>query len=200
MSAWAGAAGAPPHARVTGTARGGRGLVVGSVASGLAVGGHVLAAGTPPGLMSLAGLTAAAVLVAVALSGVRWRLATLLALLLGVQATFHVALASAGHAHAPALTHAAHAGATTDGSGWRMLAAHLVAAALTALLLRRGEDVFWQLASAVTRPARAARLLLGAPATAPRRPDLAGARSTAPLVGRLVDVAPRRGPPAPAAG
>ena len=197
MSTRVRSAGAP----VTGAARWLRGATVGTVASGLAVGGHVLGAGSPPGLLALSGLTATAVLVAVALSGVRWRLATLQALLLGVQVVFHVALATAGHVHGAALTHPGHASAASGGTDVRMLAGHLVAAALTAVLLRRGEDVFWQISSAVLRPVRAARLLLLAPVARPHRLGTAGShRSTALLSGRLVDVAPRRGPPAPAVG
>ena len=81
--------------------------MVGVVASAVVLGGHVLGAGSAPGLLPLTGLTAAAVLVAVALSGVRWRLAPLLALLLGAQVAFHVAFA-AGHAHGVPTAHAAH--------------------------------------------------------------------------------------------
>src|SRR4051812_44125045 len=98
MSSSAPSAAAGPAAPLAGAARWLRGATVGTVASAVALGGHVLGAGSAPGLLPLTGLTAAAVLVAVALSGVRWRLAPLLALLLGAQVAFHVAFA-AGHAH-----------------------------------------------------------------------------------------------------
>jgi hypothetical protein len=173
---------------VAGAARWVRGAAVGSVASAVSVGGHVLGSGSAPGLLPLTGLTSVAVLVAVALSGVRWRLPSLLALLLGAQVVFHVAFAAPGHA--------AHVAAAPGGVSGRMLALHLVAAVVTAVLLRRGEDVCWQLASAVARPARIARLLEATP-VAQQLPRLVvsvqPARSTMPS--RLVDAAPRRGPP-----
>src|SRR5690242_10038052 len=103
------AAGADAEARrpVAGAARWVRGATVGSVASAVSLGGHVLGAGNAPGLLPMTGLTTVAVLVAVALSGVRWRLGPLLAVLLGAQVAFHVAFA-AGHAHAVPAAHAAH--------------------------------------------------------------------------------------------
>jgi hypothetical protein len=171
-----------------------RGATVGSVASAVSLGGHVLGAGSAPGLLPMTGLTTVAVLVAVALSGVRWRLGPLLAVLLGAQVAFHVAFA-AGHAHAVPAAHA-HLAAPAGVSG-RMLGMHLVAAVVTAVLLRRGEDVCWQLASAVARPARITRLLL-APAVDADRPTRLGAAAHArSMVSELlVDAAPRRGPPA----
>jgi hypothetical protein len=184
-----------------GAARWLRGAVVGFAASVVALTGHVLGAGSTPSLLPLAGLTSVAVLLAVALSGVRWRLTSLLAMLLGAQAVFHLTFASAGHAPATTLAHPAHLGsASGDGDG-RMLALHVAAALVTAWLLRRGEDVCWELASAVVRPVRAARAL--AVGTVARRvPRVAAARRRArPLLSRLlVDAAPRRGPPVPAAG
>ena len=183
---------------VAGAARWLRGATVGVVASTVSVGGHVLGAGSAPGLLPLAGLTSAAVLVAVALSGVRWRLTSLLALLLGAQVVFHVAFAAA-HIHPAAPGHTAHLTGPGGVSG-RMLALHLVAAVVTAVLLRRGEDVCWQLASAVARPVRVARLLV-ATAVAQQLPRLgAGLHGGRSMVSQLlVDTAPRRGPPAPLA-
>ncbi len=182
---------------VAGAARWQRGAMVGVVASTVSVGGHLLGSGSAPGLLPLAGLTSAAVLVAVALSGVRWRLTSLLALLLGAQVVFHVAFAAA-HGHPAAPGHTAHL--TGPGVSGRMLALHLVAAVVTAVLLRRGEDACWQLASAVARPVRVARLRV-ATAVAQQLPRLgAGRHGERSMVSQLlVDTAPRRGPPAPLA-
>lgn len=179
---------------VAGAARWVRGTTVGVVASAVSVGGHVLGAGSAPALLALTGLTSGAVLVAVALSGVRWRLASLLAVLLGAQIVFHVVLAAA-HVH-PAAGQAAHLSAAGGVSG-RMVTLHLVAAAVTAVLLRRGEDVCWQLTSAVARPARVARLMVTAVAEQVPRPGVALQPARQALSERLVDAAPRRGPPAP---
>ncbi len=181
---------------VTGAARWLRGTTVGVAASAVSVGGHVLGAGSAPRLLPLTGLTAGAVLVAVALSGVRWRLAPLMAVLLGAQVVFHVVLA-ATHVHPAAAGRVADLSAA-GGVSARMPVLHLVAAVVTALLLRRGEDVCWQLTSAVARPARVARLLVANP-VARQLPPLVVALHHAPsvLAHRLVDVAPRRGPPAP---
>jgi hypothetical protein len=187
---------APP---VGGAARWLRGATVGSVASVVSLGGHVLGAGSAPGLLPLTGLTSVAVLAAVALSGVRWRLTSLLAVLLGAQVGFHIAFAAA-HSHAAAGSgHAAHLPAA-GGPGVRMLALHLLAALVSAALLRRGEDVCWQLASAVARPARIARLRVPT-AVAELLPRLgAGVHHARSVVSELlVDAAPRRGPPAPRA-
>ena len=143
---------------VAGATRWLRGAMVGVVASTVSVGGHVLGAGSAPGLLPLAGLTSAAVLVAVALSGVRWRLTSLLALLLGAQVVFHVAFAAA-HGHPAAPGHTAHLTGPGGVSG-RMLALHLVAAVVTAVLLRRGRGRL--LAARVRgRPAGAGRPAAG---------------------------------------
>lgn len=186
---------APP---VDGAARWLRGATVGSVASLVAFGGHVLGAGSAPGPLPLTGLISVAVLVAVALSGVRWRLTSLLAVLLGAQVVFHIAFAAA-HGHPAASGHAAHLSAA-GGPGGRMLAVHALAAVVTAALLRRGEDVCWQLAAAVIRPARIARLLVTT-AVAEQLPRFgAGIHHARSMVSELlVDAAPRRGPPAPRA-
>jgi hypothetical protein len=141
MSLPAQAAAAGPVARaappVAGATRWVRGATVGWIASALSVGGHVLGAGGAPGLLPLTGLTSAAVLAAVALSGVRWRVASLLALLLGTQVVFHVVLAAA-HAHPAVPAHSTHLAAAPGSVSGRMLALHLAAAVVTALLLRCG--------------------------------------------------------------
>ena len=78
-----------------------------------------------------------------------------------------------------------------------MLALHLVAAVVTAVLLRRGEDVCWQLASAVTRPARVAGLLVATAVSQQVSRLGAGLHDGRSMVSQLlVDTAPRRGPPA----
>jgi hypothetical protein len=198
MSSPAPSAAAGPAAPVAGLARWVRGAVVGTVASAVALGGHVLGAGHAPGLLPLTGLTGTAVLVGVALSGVRWRVAPLLAVLVGAQVAFHVAFA-AGHTHGVPAGHAAHLAAAPAGVSGRMLALHLVAAVATAVLLRHGEDACWQLASAVTRPVRACRRLVARPVVELHRLGAGLCEAPAMVSELLAGTAPRRGPPAPRA-
>lgn len=176
----------------TGAARWLRGTTVALAATGLGLVGHVAGGGSVLPTRPLLVLFAALVAGSVALSGRRWTLNPLLAVLLGTQVVFHVAFAGATH-HLAGLDHqmmGAH------NPSWRMTGAHVAAAVLTALLLRRGETWCWQLAALVTRPVRAARLLTSPSLVASScwRPACAN-RVTALRSLLLVYAAPRRGPP-----
>lgn len=191
----------------TGPARLLRGSVVGLSATGLALLGHVVGGGALPPGVPLAVLGSAGVLVSVALSGRRWTLAPLLTVLLGSQVAAHVLLDSAHPASAvPAGGAGAHRHALVDhamspGASLTMLAGHVAATALTALLLRRGEAWCWRLAALVAAPVRAARLLTG-PVPASDMPSLRGPvdRTLAIFSTLLATSQPRRGPPLAVAG
>lgn len=187
----AAAASAPP---TSGALRWLRGATVGLVATGLALAGHALGGGAAPAAGPLSMIALAAVLGSVALSGQRWSATALLGVLLGVQLAAHVVFAAGAAAavpmhHAPLAVH-----------GLPMLAGHLAAAVLTALLLRRGETWCWRVTGLLSRPVRATRAL-DVPVM-PWRP--ASGRRIADRVAvlrscRLAWAQPRRGPPAVAA-
>jgi hypothetical protein len=182
-------AGAP----TSGLLRVARGAVVGSTAVGLAVAGHLVGGGSLPATttaVTVLGLTVAG---SVALSSRRWTLSALTTVLLGVQVVCHVALA--GHASAANLAAHSHA---THGASASMLVAHVLAALVTAVLLRRGESWCWRLVALLGRPAQAARLFRTRPVLATRARLVLGTdRGPALLLSLLlVDAQPRRGPPA----
>jgi hypothetical protein len=169
-----------------------RGTAVGATAMSLAVAGHVVGGGSlPPATAAiLLGLTVAG---SVALSGRRWTFSALATVLLGVQLVCHVALA--GHAEAANVAdhrHAAH------GTGAWMLVAHVLAALVTAVLLRRCESWCWRLVALLGRPTQAARLFGTRPVlttVARRLPAADGAPALLRSL-LLADAQPRRGPPA----
>jgi hypothetical protein len=183
-----------------------RGAVVGSVASTLAWLGHSLASGMSPEPSAAVWTTACAALVAVALSGRRWRLPSLLAVLLGAQVAFHVVFADVGHTvhpgHGTMSASMTHDG--TVGHGWLgafvlghtgtlMALAHVCAALVTALLLRRGEDWCWALVRLLTMPLAMVRAVGG---RLTQRRHLAAPRlSYARELLLLADCQSRRGPP-----
>jgi hypothetical protein len=133
--------GAPPTATV-GVWRLLRGGVVGATATTLAVGGHVLAAGRPPSWTVLATATIAIGAASILLSRLRWTLPRLLVLLLAGQAGLHTLFLEqaspphAGHVHTG---HATEPTATLLPDDLEMVAGHVLAAVVTALLLRQGE-------------------------------------------------------------
>ncbi len=194
-----------------------RGTVVGLSATCLAFGGHAAAGGQTPSAGPLALTALLAVTVGVALSGRRWTIAPLLTMLLGGQVLFHVAFAApasspvfAGSMSHAGMGSAAGVAAPVDGamtgmamsghSGWLMLAGHLVAAALSALALLRGEEWSWRLLDLVTAPIRGATLQPLRLPTPPPRPA-APTRARPVLRSQLLaDVASRRGPPPALAG
>ena len=159
-----------------------RGGVVGLSATALATAGHALEGGPAPALHVIPVLAVLAVLVSVTLSRVRWNLPLLLVVLTAAQVCFHLALALAGQAPAG------------EGVRGSMLAAHSIAAFLTAWLLRRGEDACWWLADCLARPARAVRAA-SVVATATVAVPWVVPCSNRRWGRDLVHTAPRRGPP-----
>lgn len=197
-----------------GTARWARGATVGLTATVLALAGHASGGGGVPPVLPVLLLTGLAVLGSVGLSGRRWSAGPLIGVLLTVQVAFHVAFGD--HVHAafgeptgspstlsPHLRHGVmHAGLAAHSLGWRMVSAHILAALVTALLLRRGEAWCWRLAAlAVAAPLRALQLSHG-PLAAPSTPPTSRVGRAAPFLRSqlLVLAAPRRGPPAALAG
>lgn len=185
----------------SGSARWARGSTVGLTATGLAMTGHAVGGGSAPPAMPLAILITGAVLGSVGLSGRRWTLGLLLGVLLTAQGAFHVAFGPAATAPTTGSTPSWHSGsaghvAVAHQLGWGMVGAHLVAALLTALLLRRGETWCWRLAALIASPMRTAQLL-AAPVAVPPVPSAVGV-DHGPMVrpaSRLVHSQARRGPP-----
>lgn len=209
----------PPGAGLptSGPLRWARGAVVGLSATCLASGGHLAAGGMPPSPGPLALTALVAVGAGVALSGRRWTLASLLMMLVGAQCCFHVAFAgptprtvfdsTMAHGGAAPVMGAdlAVRGAMPDMAmgghhGSLMVAFHLLAAVLSALVLSRGEEWSWRLLDLVGRSVRGASLTLRPEPTPPRRPT-APTRAVPVLRSRLLlDVQSRRGPPQPHVG
>jgi hypothetical protein len=168
-----------------------RGTAVGATATGLALAGHLAGGGSLPPVFTSFAVFGLAVAGSIALSGRPWTLAELLTLLLGVQVFFHVAFGN--HAMSPgAYGHAAHSLSAL------MVTAHLVAALVAALLLRRGETWCWRLTAFLRRPVQVVQAFASVSV-----PDVVltslGAgdgqvRSLRSLL--LADAQPRRGPPA----
>jgi hypothetical protein len=117
-----------------------RGLAVGAAATLLALGGHTAAGGHPPGAAVTLGAAAVVAAVALALSRARWTLPRLLAVLLAAQAGLHVAFAWTAPPSAGTHMHGSTADATLAATEPTMLAGHLAAVLLTAVVLRRGEQ------------------------------------------------------------
>jgi hypothetical protein len=169
-----------------------RGTAVGTTAMSLAVAGHVVGGGSlPPATVgTLLCLTVAG---SIALSSRRWTFSALATVLLGVQLVCHVALA--GQATASSPTDHSH---TAHGTSASMLIAHVLAAFVTAVLLRRGESWCWRLVALLGRPAQVARLFTTRSVLRPVA-RLVPAADDAPALLRsllLADAQPRRGPPA----
>ncbi|HXF02872.1 MAG TPA: hypothetical protein VN601_07765 [Arthrobacter sp.] len=143
----------------------GRSAVVAAAVLCLAAAAHTAAGGTlphPAVVLALAALTWLPVMI---LAGRRLAPATILAVLAGGQVALHQAFelfgtvqcAPAGSPaeHAGHAGHAGHAAVALDcmsasahtGDSPGMLAAHLTATALTALMLARGEAALWELAA-----------------------------------------------------
>lgn len=121
---------------------------------------HLVAGGGLAGVSGTALAIAFAIPVSVALTGATLSLGRLTAAVFASQAMFH-ALFSVGGTFGDTATVAHSAGATAhhavevaapilshstaSHSGWVMLAAHIVAAVITVIALRRGEVQFWSL-------------------------------------------------------
>src|SRR4051794_3446199 len=142
--------------QTTGPLRLVRGAVVGSSAVVLGAGGHALASGMTPTTSSLAMASVVAVLIGIAMSGRRWRLPSLIAVLAAAQLAFHVLLGGTPHTmpgmHDPLGGGGSH-------HPFLMVLTHALAVIVSAALLERGEDWCWQLVELLTRPLRLTRLV-----------------------------------------
>jgi hypothetical protein len=188
----------------------GRSAVVAAAVLCLAAAAHSAAGGTlpPPAVvLALAALTWLPVMI---LAGRRLAPVTILAVLAGGQLALHHAfelfgtvrcLPSGVSEHVGHAGHAGHAAVALDcaaaphaGDSPGMLAAHLLATALTALMLARGEAALWALA-AWLRPL----VQLPAVSAAPVRTSLPLAdQGPVPLhTAYLITLVPLRGPPVP---
>jgi len=182
-----------------------RGAVVGAAATTLAVGAHCMAGGRPPTWTSVVCLALLLGVVSTWLSNVRWTFPRLFGLFVVAEAGMHAVFVGTQ----PVLTHggdhqAHHHASTAAGmaaeqastmlpSTPAMVTGHLVAAALTALLLSRGEallgGVLDALALRLFRLLRSAPLLVGGAQPVPVQVvDL-------PRQRLALDVRPQRGPP-----
>ena len=172
-----------------------RAAVVGLSASGLALLGHLAAGGTapPPGQLVLAVL--AVLVVSLAQSARRWTVGPLLAVLLGSQALFHVAFSGAGAAQVHRGQHQMSASAMPGHPWLLMLVGHGVAALLTALLLRRGEDWLWGLVALLTRAWRVLRVAAEQPVGAHRTRAKSRSGGVRVVLDLLEHAVARRGPP-----
>jgi hypothetical protein len=165
---------------------------------------HLLGGGRLPDLGLGLLLTAATGMVAVVVTARRCRLPLLLTVLTAEQLILHLLFAADGvrSCAATSTMPALHNNAVICGSEAAaqtlahpltllMLAAHLLATALTAWLLARGEKALWRLADRVVRAALPT--LASWPAAAPRELALTPLRALTAAVHR--DDAPTRGPP-----
>ncbi len=173
-----------------------RAATVGLSASGLALLGHVAAGGAAPPAGQLTLAVLAVLVVSRALSVRRWTVGPLLAVLLGSQALFHVAFSGAGAAvHVHGGQHVASGSSMPGHSGLSMLVGHTVAALVTALLLRRGEDWLWSLVALLARAWRVARVAAEGPVAAPHAQALSRSGDVPALLQLLEHAVARRGPP-----
>jgi hypothetical protein len=136
-----------------------RGLIVGGVATALAVGGHALAGGGPPPWTTVVVLAVLLGTVATWLSRARWTLLRLLALLLLGQAGLHAVMVGAQPSGHPGHPHHVTESASALLPEPAMVAGHVAAAVATALLLRHGEAWLGGVLAALAL--RAVRLLDG---------------------------------------
>ncbi|GAA0620380.1 hypothetical protein GCM10009547_23720 [Sporichthya brevicatena] len=184
-----------------------RASVVGAIGFTLGVIGHVFADGLLPGPMTLLGLLAFAVLVAVPMLVRPAGRLLIVALVVGSQAIVHLLLTlTAGHTGEGGAVHGppadvrswvAHLLQDAHEHGW-MMAAHAGAAAVVGLWLARGERCLWTILVLVGRRLRLRFVVIPGVMALPAR---VSARTTAELpalrssVWDALSVA-RRGPPA----
>jgi hypothetical protein len=184
--------------------------LIGSIILGLAAGGHLAGGGRLPEPAILTALCALTMLPIAVLTHFRLSLPVLAGLLGAGQAWLHWAFSALSDGAAPAAPlvsgHTGHApvaaapesfGAAMPvhaaGSDWQMFAAHAVATLGTALLLARGEQALWALASWL-------RPLVQLPEPRTIQPVRVSVPSLAPVIlpldhlGRRLPS--RRGPPA----
>lgn len=173
-----------------------RAAVVGLSASGLALLGHVAAGGAAPPAGQLTLAVLAVLVVSRALSVRRWTVGPLLAVLVGSQALFHVAFSGAGAAmHVHGGQHVASGSPMPGHSGLPMLVGHTVAALVTALLLRRGEDWLWSLVALLARGWRVVRVAAEGPVAAAGARAMSRSGDVPALLHLLEHAVARRGPP-----
>jgi hypothetical protein len=182
-----------------------RGAIVGTAATTLAVGAHCMAGGRPPTWTTVVCLALLLGTVSTWLSGVRWTFPRLLGLFVVAEVGMHAVfvgtqpvMAQSGGSHAHGHLSSAGGMAAEQATALlpstpAMVTGHLVAAALTALLLSRGEallgGVLDALALRLFRLLAAAHAVLGGPQPVPA-PVLVFPRQNAAL-----DVRRQRGPP-----
>jgi hypothetical protein len=172
-----------------------RAAFVGLSASGLALLGHLAAGGAapPPGQLVL--LVLVVLLVSLALSGGRWTVGPLLAVLLGSQALFHVAFGGAGAAHVHGGQHLADQSAMHGHPWLLMLVGHGAAALLTAVLLRRGEDWLLGLVALLARAWRVVCVAAEEPVAAAGSGAVSRSGDVPAVLDLLEHAVARRGPP-----
>ena len=183
------------QAAAVGVLRSVRAAVVALSASGLALLGHLAAGGAAPPAGQLVLAVLAVLVVSRVLSVRRWTVGPLVAVLLGSQALFHIAFtgsAAAGHVHGG--QHVAGGSPMPGHSGPLMLVGHSVAALLTALLLRRGEDWLESLVGLATRAWRVVRAAAEEPVAARAR-GVTRSGDVPALPHLLEHAVARRGPP-----
>ena len=186
---------ADPAGAAVGVLRSVRAAVVGLSASGLALLGHLAAGGTAPPPEQLVLAVLAVLVVSLALSARRWTIGPLLAVLLGSQALFHVAFSGAGAAHVHGGQHEMSASGMPAHSWLLMLLGHGVAALLTALLLRRGEDWLWGLVALLARAWRVVRVAAEERVAAPCTRAIFRPGDLPAVLDLLEHAVARRGPP-----
>ncbi|MGK5552986.1 MFS transporter [Actinomadura kijaniata] len=170
--------------------RASRAVLFATVVVALATLGHGLASSHAVPVWAVLAGFAGTLGVTWALAGHERSLATIFGGLLGGQFALHTlyANASLGSGH--------HGGSLMPGrdSGWTMTFAHVVAAALAAWWLRRGERALWSLARRLTfRPAPP--LVVEPPAPPARIPVVPVADVPVPVARALRHQVVRRGPP-----
>ncbi len=185
-----------------------RGLAVATVGGAVAVGGHVVAGGTPDLGVGVVAVGLAAAAGCVIASDRAWTAPRLLGALTAIQVAVHGSLwlgasgrnvdprlAGLADAHAALASAPAHAHASAAGLTPAMLLGHAVALVLAAMLLSRTDSVvlaLWELGRAVLGRRPVVRLPRRDVAAASRADLVPGVRRRA----RALLVSPRRGPPA----
>jgi hypothetical protein len=165
----------------------------------IAAGAHVAGGGALPSMTVLALLAIPVAMAAVALTSRRCGLALLLGSMAAAQVLLHETLAALAppvpsdmsDQMSAASAMGGHAMAQADGRSITMTAAHVVATAVTALLLARGEQALWQLVSRLLPALPGEPIAVGH--ERPQTPALASVPALAPsLVSGGVGL---RGPP-----
>jgi len=182
-----------------------RGAIVGAAATTLAVGAHCMAGGSPPTWTAVVCLALLLGTVSTWLSGVRWTFPRLLALFVVAEAGMHAVFVgtqpvmthgTGNHAHAhlsSAGSMAAEQATALLPSTPAMVTGHLVAAALTALLLSRGEALLGRVLDALAL--RLFRVLDAAPSVFGGQQPVPAQVLAFPRQHAALDVRRQRGPP-----